>query len=87
MPTAIPSLAANLVLLAGAEGDLEALGKARILLGCQGNIEFLSRAPSAGLHCNYPGSEVMEAVARLKALKRDLAKLEVKRSIQTNVMQ
>lgn len=77
LPVGLPSLAANLALLTGASGESMALSKARSLLNCQGSIEIAFKFPSAGLRCNFPGSEVLEVVVRLKAMKRELAKLQV----------
>jgi len=77
LPVGIPSLAANLALLAGASGEGMALSKARAALNCQGSIEMAIKFPSAGLRCNYPGGEVLEVVIRLRAMKKELAKLQV----------
>ncbi|XP_065349137.1 hexosaminidase D-like [Cloeon dipterum] len=82
LPVGIPSLAADLALLAGASGEAMALSKARSMLNCQGSLEMALKYPAAGLRCNYPGSEVLEAVLRLKALKKELAKLQEESTVK-----
>ncbi|XP_059469546.1 hexosaminidase D-like isoform X2 [Neocloeon triangulifer] len=82
LPVGMPSLAANLALLAGASGEAMALSKARSMLNCQSSIEMAVKYPGAGLRCNYPGSEVLEAVLRLKAMKKELAKLQEESTVK-----